>query len=248
MDGSHKCDSRATCTDTRTSYECKCQSGLSGNGFQNGDAFARMQTKTLGCFVDPFATTTPTEATTTTKTTTTTTTTIATTTTTKTTTPATTTPTTTTTTATTTTTPHDYSWWCAREGEISPPEWLFPWPKISRCQYPTCEAEITIIDSWKKLKSRKNREAYVYGWSALIKVPAVHYDKDGFSILIRLPAELERGSFQVWNMNFWNFYRGHNDGFEVLLHSKHWTAGDTTDIHSFLIVAERLSTPELRTL
>ena len=47
-------------------------------------------------------------------------------------------------------------------------------------------------------------------------------------------------------MNFWNFYRGHHGGFDVLLHQKHYIHNDTTDKYSFLIVAERLSTPEFR--
>ena len=57
---------------------------------------------------------------------------------------------------------------------------------------------------------------------------------------------MERGSFQVWNMNFWNFYEGPNGEFDVLLHSKYWNKRDTTDPYSFLIVAERLSSPEFR--
>lgn len=137
--------------------------------------------------------------------------------------------------------------WCSREGEDEPPAWLKPWPRMQGCAFPTCDASIQIIDSWKKRMHRRSKnERWVYGWSALITVPAKHYDNDGFSILLRLPKELERGSFQVWNMNFWNFYRGHHGGFDVLLHQKHWIDNDTTDKHSFLIVAERLSTPELR--
>jgi len=120
---------------------------------------------------------------------------------------------------------------------------------LNSCEslFPTCEANMTIIDSWKKKKNRRRGDSvWVYGWSALIAVPAHHYDNDGFSILIRMPPDLERGSFQVWNMNFWNFYKGHTGGFEVLLHSKHWSGGDRTDRHSFLIVAERLTSPEYR--
>ena len=139
--------------------------------------------------------------------------------------------------------------WCSREDETEPPAWLKPWPRMQGCKFPSCDAHIEIIDSWKKrLNRRSKNERWVYGWSAMVTVPAKHYDGNGFSILLRLPKELERGSFQVWNMNFWNFYRGHHGGFDVLLHQKHWIDGDTTDKHSFLIVAERLSTAELRKL
>ena len=43
---------------------------------------------------------------------------------------------------------------------------------------------------------------FIFGWSALVEVPAKHYDNDGFSILLRLPKELERGSFQVKNWTY----------------------------------------------
>ena len=65
--------------------------------------------------------------------------------------------------------------------------------------------------------------------------------------MLRLPRAVENGSFQVWNMVFWSFYRVH-DGFEILLHNKGWTARDTTDKFSFNIVGGRLAEPDFRKL
>ena len=67
-------------------------------------------------------------------------------------------------------------------------------------------------------------------------------------VSIKKKGNFSSSNIKVWNMNFWNFYRGHHGGFDVLLHQKHYLGGDTTDKHSFLIVAERLSTPEFRKL
>jgi hypothetical protein len=55
-----------------------------------------------------------------------------------------------------------------------------------------------------------------YGFVGLIKIPQSVIDsKQAFSVLIRFSPKVNHGHFQLWNMNFWNFYNG---GYEVLIH------------------------------
>ena len=65
-----------------------------------------------------------------------------------------------------------------------------------------------------------------------------------FSVLIRFSRKVTSGNFQLWNMKFWNFYKG---GYEVLIHSKDWKT-DNHDKYSVAFLAEGLNVldyPEL---
>lgn len=230
--GTHACDLNAFCTDTPTSYICTCNDGFVGAGLNLQtslmdasfpSALSRSEFERITSCVPISTTTTSTTVSTTTTTTT-----------------------TTSTTASTTTI--DLTGVnCSIEGvEDSVLKWLQPWPKRTNCQYPTCEAEISIVDAWKRKKTNKNGVVRTdYGWAALVSIPPQHYDDDGFSVMIRMPKDTERGSFQVWNAKFWNFYNGPNGEFNILLHSKHWN-NDRMDPYSFLIIGERVSHPEMR--
>ena len=75
-----------------------------------------------------------------------------------------------------------------------------------------------IVDAWK-IGNGKNRPRR-YGFVGKIKLPDdIDGSNDHFSVLIRFSKKVTHGHFQLWNMNFWNFYNG---GYEVLLHSKWW--------------------------
>merc|ERR1711911_382660 len=54
------------------------------------------------------------------------------------------------------------------------------------------------------------------------------------------PLNVFHGHFQLWNMNFWNFYNG---GYEVLIHSKYWNT-DRHDPNSVIFLAEELNSDE----
>ena len=238
-EGTHACDINAFCTDTPTSYICTCNDGFVGAGLNLSQSLteARMPSALLrssfervtSCVPASTTTTSTTTASTSTTTTTTTTEDIK------------------TTTEMATTTTEAGLVKCSIEGvDDQVLKWLEPWPRQIGCEYPTCEAEISIVDAWKKSRTNKRGVTRTdYGWAALVSIPPQHYDLDGFSVLIRMPKDTARGSFQVWNAKFWNFYNGPNGEFNVLLHSKHWN-NDRMDPYSFLIVGERLSHPEMR--
>ena len=84
------------------------------------------------------------------------------------------------------------------------------------CSIKTCEAgaRLEIVDAWKIGDGK--RRPIRYGFGGKIKIPE---DAGEFSILIRFSKKVTHGHFQLWNMNFWNFYNG---GYEVLIHSKYW--------------------------
>lgn len=94
---------------------------------------------------------------------------------------------------------------------VTKPDWLALYdPEESlRCLAPTCEATFELIDAWKKKKRRQRGDSiWVYGWAAKISVPAEHYDEDGFSILLRMAPDTQKGSFQVEINHFlrWGLY------------------------------------------
>ena len=60
-------------------------------------------------------------------------------------------------------------------------------------------------------------------------------------------AHVSSGNFQLWNANFFNIFRK-DDALEVLIHQKYYTGTDLHDTNSFLLVVERISTSDLRTL
>jgi hypothetical protein len=127
-----------------------------------------------------------------------------------------------------------------KQPDIEYGDWLVPWPEIPGCQYPTCDAHMTVVDAWKRSTNSK-KNPYSWGWSIVISSPKAHYDNDGFSVLVRLPTEIQKGSFQVWNAKFHNFYED-DKGYFVLIHSKKTTEHDLHDQYSFNLVAERTST------
>lgn len=236
-DGSHACDINAECIDTPTSYICTCNDGFVGAGLNLPQSLTeaklpnfllRSNFERVTSCVPVSTTTTSTAPTSTTLTSTTLTTEVP------------------TTTELPTTTEAGLVK-CSIEGvDDNILKWLEPWPRQTGCEYPTCEAEIRIVDAWKKSRTNKNGITRTdYGWAAVVSIPPQHYDLDGFSVLIRMPKDTARGSFQVWNAKFWNFYNGPNGEFNILLHSKHWNS-DRLDPYSFLIVGERLSHPEMR--
>jgi len=115
---------------------------------------------------------------------------------------------------------------------------VLPWNTLRGCQEPTtCEegARLEIVDAWK-IGNGKNRPTR-YGFAGKIKIPE---DAGEFSILIRFSKKVTHGHFQLWNMNFWNFYNG---GYEVLIHSKWWNT-DRHDPDSVLFLAEELNSDE----
>jgi len=119
-----------------------------------------------------------------------------------------------------------------------------PWHSIPGCSNPvdTCEesARLQIVDQWK-IGNGQSRPVR-YGFVGLIKIPQSVIDsKQQFSVLIRFSPKVNHGHFQLWNMNFWNFYNG---GYEVLIHSKTWN----TDLHdktSIAFVAEGLNVNDI---
>jgi len=98
---------------------------------------------------------------------------------------------------------------------------------------------LEIVDAWK-IGNGKNRPRR-YGFIGKIKLPDdIDGSKDHFSVLIRFSKKVTHGHFQLWNMNFWNFYNG---GYEVLIHSKQWRS-DRQDQQSIAFVAEELNSDE----
>ena len=81
-----------------------------------------------------------------------------------------------------------------------------------------CEARLEIVDAWKTGNGKNKPKRW--GFVGKIKIPKEVIDNNKhFSVLIRFSKKVTHGHFQLWNMNFWNFYNG---GYEVLIHSKHW--------------------------
>lgn len=116
---------------------------------------------------------------------------------------------------------------------------VLPWNPPSGCRAPNCDAKLGIVDAWK-IGNGKSRPVR-YGFIGLIKVPeAVIDNNEEFSVLIRFSKRITHGSFQLWNMKFWNFYNG---GYEVLIHSKYWNT-DRHDPYSVGFVAEDLNADE----
>jgi len=105
------------------------------------------------------------------------------------------------------------------------------------CQAPICDVVDTLVlDAWK----HKDGDKFRYGFALKIAIPESYWGTDGWSVLLRFnDANVNSGSFQIWNANFFNFFRKES-GLEVLIHQKFWTAYDLHDRHSFVIVAERL--------
>lgn len=117
---------------------------------------------------------------------------------------------------------------------------VLPWKTYGGCAKPLdCKVRLEIVDAWKK-GNGKNRPKR-WGFVGKIKVPKEVIDSGRhFSVLIRFSKKVTHGHFQLWNMNFWNFYNG---GYEVLIHSKYWKT-DRHDKYSVAFVAEELNSDE----
>ena len=116
------------------------------------------------------------------------------------------------------------------------------------CPTPTCNVDYEITDAWGKHGAHNTvskNQPQKFGYAFKIKVPAVHWTRKGFSILIRW-REIESASFQLWNANFFNIYRK-KGGIDVLIHSRPYNAyWDRVDAHEFVFVADRLAINSLR--
>ena len=75
--------------------------------------------------------------------------------------------------------------------------------KKSGCGEPRCDMiSAEFVDAWK---NKRNQRMWKYGWALEIDIPSSEYDQDGWSIVVRTKSNA-RGSFQVWNANFFGFY------------------------------------------
>jgi len=118
-----------------------------------------------------------------------------------------------------------------------------PFKVSAGCRAPEyCETSIEIIDAWTRVIDKRTKTKR-YGLAAKISVSATLLSKargQGYSILLRFPKELTKASFQVWNINFFNFYNG---GTEVLLHSKYFNqdnSGFDPESNSFILIADNM--------
>lgn len=106
-----------------------------------------------------------------------------------------------------------------------------------------CEAQSTVVDAWSKQDQNSGRTAYGFAIKISLSAEFKAINKQsGYSLLIRFPDTVKRASFQSWNFNFFNFY---NDGKEVLMHSRYFTAPNfdnfDPDLNSFILVVENLN-------
>ena len=71
------------------------------------------------------------------------------------------------------------------------------------CPTPRCDIiHGEFVDAWK---SKRNQKMFKYGWALEITIPETEYDNNGWSVVVRVKSNI-RGSFQVWNANFFGFY------------------------------------------
>ena len=117
---------------------------------------------------------------------------------------------------------------------------VLPWVTHGGCKEPMdCHVRLEVVDAWK-IGNGKSKPVR-WGFVGKIKVPEEVIDSGRhFSVLIRFSKAITHGHFQLWNMNFWNFYNG---GYEVLIHSKWWNT-DRHDKYSVAFVAEELNSDE----
>ena len=85
-----------------------------------------------------------------------------------------------------------------------------------------------------------------YGFALKVEIPEKYWNDQGWSVLVRFKGG-SVGSFQLWNANFFNFYRKSNE-FEILIHQKYFTGNDLADKHSFLLIVDRMTMSDLREL
>merc|ERR1712050_150773 len=113
---------------------------------------------------------------------------------------------------------------------------------VRGCPAPECDvAQLEVNDAWKTKVGKKFR----YGFALAINIPREYWGSKGWSVLLRFnSARVNNGNFQLWNANFFNFFRK-KSGMEVLIHQKYWTKNDLHDEHSFMIIAERLASSDI---
>lgn len=111
------------------------------------------------------------------------------------------------------------------------------------CPAPQCDvATYTISDSWRKRYSGKREK---YGYALRIAIPEEHWNKAGWSVLLRFNnGNNGNANFQLWNANFFNFFR-HENSVEVLIHEKNYLFNDMDDTHSFLLLVDQLNISDL---
>ena len=85
-----------------------------------------------------------------------------------------------------------------------------------------------------------------YGFALNVAIPKEYWNKQGWSVLVRFNGiNVNSGSFQIWNANFFNFFRKSN-ALEILIHQKHFIGNDITDAHAFLLVVDKMTMSDLR--
>lgn len=104
-----------------------------------------------------------------------------------------------------------------------------------------CEASVEVMDAWTR--KDQNSKRIRHGVAIRVTVSETVISKSsgrGYSILVRFPETVTKASFQVWNMNFFNFYQR---GTEILFHSKWWNPNTTNfdpELNSFVLVADNM--------
>ena len=85
-----------------------------------------------------------------------------------------------------------------------------------------------------------------YGFALNVAIPEEYWNDLGWSVIVRFKGvDVNSGSFQLWNANFFNFFRKKNE-FEILIHQKHFIGNDLADKHSFLLIVDKMTMSDLR--
>jgi hypothetical protein len=114
----------------------------------------------------------------------------------------------------------------------------------SGCPVPSCDVDYEVIDAWAKNNPHNVNSPYKFGFALSIKVSAEHWNRAGWSLMLRW-NRVKNASFQIWNANFFNFYR-HNNRMDVMIHSRPSNAyWDRFAVHEFIFIADRLPTNSL---
>lgn len=94
---------------------------------------------------------------------------------------------------------------------------------------------------FKKFQKR----LWKYGWALKVELPVDEYDSDGWTVVIRYKSTV-RGSFQVWNANFFGFYENSPGVYDVMIQQKFWTKTDLAGENSFVLLGDHLEHGEIR--
>ena len=90
-------------------------------------------------------------------------------------------------------------------------------------------------------KSGKLKKTKQYGFSMKLKIPAEHWDRNGWTVALRFPKGQTRGTFNVWNAQVYNVYETSRETVLVLT-QRWWHKQDLMDQYSFMVTADYLST------